>query len=89
MTNKKAVDLPDDLRLMNCAQCHREMVNPKDAKIAGKYGLTIMVHRVAGRPYCMDCYNITRDTTIPGAPSGRSDDDNPAQQNALRNLEDG
>ena len=80
--------LPDDLILLNCAQCEKPMVRACDVPAAKQYGLLVMGARLRGRPYCRGCHAI-KSPSFSSFGIADGEDDNPWHSNAVRALEDG
>ncbi len=82
-------DLPPscgDMIVLACFQCRKDMVrNKADGNIARKYGLLVFGGMAGGKAYCCGCFHVPKPTSSSPA---TADDDNPWQQNAIRELED-
>ena len=81
--------LPDDLIVLDCADCRRVMVRPQDAVRGKPYGLAVFACRLAGRPYCRECAEEPPRPTGGGTAATKEDDASPWQANAIRHMEDG
>ena len=87
-------DLPEDVKVCNCASCGCLLLGKNMAawrcrqkkEVQEELPLVVYGH-ILGRPYCGPCLRAKpRPTT--GGYEGSKDDD-PGQQNALRTWEDG
>lgn len=57
----------DDLLLMNCAECRRELLSDRPGNVGhgmailGTDAPPIMAGRIDGRPYCARCFRFVND----------------------------
>lgn len=79
---------PDDIKMVNCADCGCELLGESNKLIVFPHEQLkelpgIVSGRILGRPYCKACLLTNRIRT------GTSSlpDDNPTQENAIRVLE--
>ncbi len=90
-------DWPDTVRVANCATCNRAVARRSDIAACRDAGARTMPARlggrVMGRPFCEVCLNTAncgeRRGTPPKEESHWQTDDDPGQQNAVRDMEEG
>lgn len=85
MGHKKTEIDPLDLKACNCAQCGVELLSREHMAYAIEHRLQVVRGYALGRPYCALCLS---DRPVPNPPA-RPDDTSPAQDNAVRAMEDG
>jgi hypothetical protein len=77
---------PDWLKLVNCAQCNRELCGESmQGRVYGAEFPPLVRGRIKGRPYCGLCLEVR---PIPERADPSDEDENPWQQLSLRRLED-
>lgn len=91
---------PEEIKMCNCAGCHCELLGESmeswwhTLSPAQKKKLPRLVKgRILGRPYCTWCLEYRNPLTSAsagkvGARNMATEDDNPWQQNAVREMED-
>ena len=93
---------PLDVRMCNCARCDRELLGRSMAGMALPYtcdGMAFVGGRINQRPYCPECLRVMHSETCDclnhrssgnvATRRGRfPEDDDPAEQYAVRVLED-
>ncbi len=80
---------PDDLKLVNCANCGRDTLAPGFSYLAKETGLPAFGGRIAGRPWCRPCIKpARRPTGYQVGTEGPGEDTSAEQANAIRHMED-
>lgn len=64
---KPKKNLPQDLRVANCADCNTVVVSGR--KVASIYGLSELAKRIDGRPFCRACVNLRKHAADSERPS--------------------
>ncbi len=87
-------DWPDTVRIANCATCNRAVARRSDIAACRDAGARTMPARLGGRihsrPYCEICLNTANHGDRRGTPPRNwQTDDDPGQQNAVRDMEEG
>ncbi len=75
--------LPDDLVVLNCAECGR--LCSRDGKTAKDYEIGLIRGEIKGHPWCKDC--LTLRPPPPGSYGNTKGDTSPGWENGIRALE--